>query len=249
MPSYTGTEIARASLREIGVLDPTEAGHAELLTDAIAVGTDLLDEWRTEKLTIAGVTRNVFDLTSGTQSYSIGSGGTFSMDWPQSIEYWSRIPDDDATDPVEQPMGRPLTFDQWQQVRVKTLDAAYPNKMYYDRQYSAGLGNCLFHPIPDNNDVDVVLYAFIPSIVSLVAGTTYDLRPGVAMALKTNLAVELLEGRFKRPGDWSGLYRRAARSKANLQRQNRIPKEAAIHPNFAAIGSRGRGQNIYTGGR
>ena len=248
MPSYTGEAIARFALREIGVLDPTEAGSAELLDDAIAVGTDLLDEWRNDRLTISGVTRNVYSLTSGTQSYTIGSGGTFDQDWPQSIEYWSRIPDDDATDPIEQPMGRPLTFDQWQQVRVKTLDAAYPNKMYYDRRYSAGLGNCLFHPIPDNNDVDVVLYAFVPSITTLVSATTYDLRPGLAMAIKTNLAVELLEGRFKRAGDWSGLYRRAARSLASVKRNNRIPKEAAIHPNFV-IGSRGRGINIYTGGR
>src|SRR3990167_2496617 len=178
----------------------------------------------------------------------MGWGGTFSRDWPQSIEYWSRIPDDDATDPVEQPMGRPLTYDQWQQVRVKTLDAAYPNKMFFDRQFSAGLGNCLFHPIPDNNDVDVVLYTFVPAIISLVSGTTYNLGPGVAMAIKTNLAVELLEGRYKRPGDFSGLYRRGGRGRGARTRAEQKPKEARIHPNFA-IGSRGRGINIYTNGR
>ena len=246
--TYTGAELARGALREIGVLDPTEAGSAELLDDAIAVGTDLIDEWRNNKLLISGVTRNVYGLTSGTQSYTIGSGGTFNQDWPQSIVYWSRIPDDDATDPVEQPMGRPLTYDQWQQVRVKTLDGKYPNKMYYDRRYSAGLGNCLFHPIPDNNDVDIVLYTYVPAITTLVSGTSYDLRPGMAMAIKTNLAVELLDGRFKRPGDWSGLYRRATRSLASVKLNNHIPKEAKIHPNFA-IGSRGRSLNIYTGGR
>src|SRR3990167_2225543 len=223
MPSYTGAALARDALKEIGVLDPTEAGSAELLDDALVVGTDLMDEWRNSRLTISGVTRSVYNLASGTQSYTIGSGGTFNQDWPQSVEYWSRIPDDDATDPVEQPMGRPLNSVEWQQVRVKTLDAAYPNKMYYDRRYSAGLGNCLFHPIPDNNDVDVVLYTYVPSIASLVSATTYDLRPGLAMAIKTNLAVELLEGRFKRAGDWSGLYRCAARSPPSVKPNNYTP--------------------------
>ena len=248
MPSYTGSEIARDSLKEIGVLDPTEDASAEMLDDVLVVGTDLMDEWRNDRLTISGVTRSVYSLTSGTQSYTIGSGGTFNQDWPQSVEYWSRIPDDDATDPVEQPMGRPLNATEWQQVRVKTLDAAYPNKLYYDRQFAAGLGNCLFHPIPDNNDVDVVLYTYVPSIISLVSGTTYNLRPGVSMAIKTNLAVELLEGRYKRPGDFSKLYARAARSLASVKRSNYIPKEARIHPNFV-IGSRGRGINVYTGSR
>ena len=248
MASYKGAEIARHSLREIGVLDPTEDGSDELIADALVVGTDLIDEWRNSKRTISGVTRSVYSLVSGTQSYSIGSVGTFNQDWPESIPYWSRIPDDTATDPVEQPMGRPLSYDQWQQVRVKSDDSSYPSKMYYDRKYDAGLGNCLFHPIPDNNKVDVVLYAFIPAITSLVSATTYDLRPGVKMALTLSLAVELLEGRFKRQGDWSGLYRRAARALAGWKRNTAIPKEAPIRSDFA-IGTRGRGINIYTLGR
>lgn len=248
MPSYTGTQMARQALREIGVLDPTEDGSDELIADAILVGTDLIDEWRTTRRTISGVTRTAKTLTSGTQSYSVGSGGDINIDWPASIPYWSRIPDRTATDPVEQPMGRPLTYQEWQQVRVKSLTGAYPSVMYYDRQYSAGLGNVLFHPIPDNGNVQAVLYAFVPAITSIVAATTYDFRPGVALALKLNWAVELLDGRFKRAGDWSGLYRRAARSLASWKRSTAIPTEAAFRSDFA-IGTRGRSINIYTGGR
>ena len=246
MPSYTGTELARGALREIGILDPTEDGLPEQINDAIAVGTDLLDEWRTSKLTISGVTRSVYSLTSGTQSYTIGSGGAFNQDWPTSIEFWSRIPDDDATDPVEQPMGRPYTFDQWQQVRVKTLDAAYPDKMYYDEAWAAGLGNCLFHPIPDNNDVDVVLYSYIAAITSLVSGTTYNLRPGYAMAFKTNLAVEVADRQGVDVP--ASVLARARRSLAALKRHNKIPMRGRIRPEFV-IGSRGRSFNIRTGGR
>ena len=246
MPSYTGTEIGRAALREIGILDPTEDGLPEQINDAITVGTDLIDEWRTSKLTISGVTRSVYSLTSGTQTYTIGSGGAFNQDWPTRIEFWSRIPDDDATDPVEQPMGRPYTFQQWQQVRIKTQDAAYPDKMYYDGAWSAGLGNCLFHPIPDNNDVDVVLYSFIAAITALASGTTYNLRPAYAMALKTNLAVEIADRNGRDVPN--SLLARARRSLASLKRHNKILRVSPIRPEFV-IGQRGRAFNLYTGGR
>ena len=246
MPTYTGTELARGAWREMGILDPPEDGSNEQVDDAITVGTDLIDEWRTSKLTISGVTRSVYSLTSGTQSYTIGSGGAFNQDWPTRIEAWSRIPDDDATDPVEQPMGRPYTFAQWQQVRVKTLDAAYPDKMYYDGQWVAGLGTCFFHPIQDNGDVDVVLYSYIAAITSLVAATSYNLRPAYAMALKTNLAVEIADRNGREVPN--SLLSRARRSLASLKRHTKILSESPIRADFA-IGQRGRSFNVYTGGR
>ena len=96
--------------------------------------------------------------------------------------------------------------------------------------------------------MDVVLYTFIPALTSLVVGTTYDLLPGVKMPVTLNLATELLSGRFKRQGDWSDLRARAARALAGWKRNTAIPKEAPIRSEFA-IGTRGRGMNIYTGGR
>lgn len=246
--TYTGTEIARAALREIGVLDPIEAGHAEQLDDARAVGADLLDTWRTEKLTISGVTRAVYSLTTDLQSHTIGSGGTFNQDYPTAILRWSVIPDDDAADPIEHPMGRPLTDDEWQAIRVKSTTGAYPTRMWYDKRYSAGLGRCLFYPIPDNADVDVVLYALVPAITALEANTSYDLQPGAARALKLNLAVELGLGRYAREGGLpDGLERRAAQAKGAWKRSNLVPRESGIRREFL-IGTRGRTHNIYTDG-
>ena len=244
MPTYTGTQIARSALREIRILDPIEAGASELIDDAITVGSDLLDTWRKEKLTVSGVTRNVFSLTANTQSYTIGSGGTFNQDWPTAIEKWSVIPDDDAADPDEHNMGRPYTWDQWQSVRVKGTTGAYPTVMYYDRRWSAGLGNCLFYPIQDNGDVDVVLYTHVPAITSLVAATSYNLRPGFHRALKLNLAVELADRYGK--AVTTRLEKRAADALASLKRHNIIPKESPTRDEFI-IGTRRRGFNVYTG--
>ena len=252
MPSYTGTAIARASLREIGVLDPIEAGEAELLNDAVAVGTDMIDGWRTERLLIPAITRSVYSLTTSTQTYTIGSGGTFNQDYPQAILSWSVIPDDDAaaTALLELPMGRPLTDGQWQGVRVKGQTGSYPTKMWFNTQYAAHLGSLLFHPIPDNGDVDVVLYSAIPELVSLVAGTTYDLRPGYAEAIKTNLAVRLCprHGRVL-ARDFPDLVATAREAKAKLKRGNIRFTEAGIRGEFLiGSGASRRTHNIYTDG-
>jgi hypothetical protein len=245
MPSITGANICRQALREIGKLDPTETGEAELLDDTIEVATNFIDLWRRKHLTISGITRTVYSLVSGTQSYTIGSGGTFNQAWPTAIERWSVIPDDDATDPVEQPRGRPYTWAEWQAIRVKTQDGPYPSVMYWDRRYASGLGNLLFHPIPDNNDVDVVLYDAVPDITSLVLDTTYDLPPGLTQALILTLAVRLGHRHGKTVS--ADLKTEAREALGAVKAANHIPRETPIRPEFS-IGRRHVATNLYTDG-
>lgn len=249
MAAYTGAELARGALREIGVLTPTEAGDAELLNDALALGTDVLDSWRNDGLTIDGVTRSVYSLSANTQSYTIGSGGTFSQDYPNSIHLWSVIPNDAASNPLEIPMGRPLNEAEWQRIRIKSQTGSYPRRMWFNRAWAAGLGNCLFHPIPTGSAVDVVLYQSIPQITALVSGTTYNLRPGFPLAIKLNLAVYLLSGRFKREGDWSQLYAHADKALASVKRKAINPKESPMRAEYSIGSGRNRRTfNIRTGG-
>ena len=241
----TGSDIVTSALRAARIIDPIEAPHGEQQADALELATDLLDTWRTQKLTIGGITRNVFSLTINTQSHTIGSGGTFNQNYPASIERWSVIPDDDAADVLEISKGRPLNSEEWQRIAVKSTTGSYPTVMYYDRSYSAGLGNCLFYPIPNNADVDVVLYGRVPVITSLALATSYDFRPGTRQALKLELAIALCD--FYGREMPSGLEKRAARAMGSFKRSNMIPREAAMRSEFA-IGARRRTFNVYTGG-
>lgn len=236
-------------MREIGVLDPIEAGAAELWDDALAVGTDMIDAWRTEHLLIPAVTRTVFSLVSGTQSYSIGSAGTVSVDYPAEILSWSIIPDDDATDPIEIPMGRPLTTMEWQGIRIKTQDGR-PSSMWFDHRFAANLGLLYFHPIPNDSDFDAVIYCLIPELVSLVAATSYNLRPGYAEAIKTNLALRLCPRHGRRASvDFPELVATAKEAKAKLKRGNIRVEQAGIRREFAIGQGQGRRTfNVYTGG-
>lgn len=238
----TGADLARAALRAIGALDPTEAGEAEDLADVLAIGTRLVDAWRTDDLTISGTTRSVYPLTANTQSYTIGDGGTFNQQYPADIMRWGVIPDDTATHPDEKPMGRPLTMLEWGAIRIKSQTAGFPTRLAWDERYAAGFGRILVHPIPNNNNVSVVLYQKVPAIVSLVSATTYTLQPGAEQALVTNLAREVaLTGGFEVPEmTLAKVTARADYWLGKLRRKNYRPTTAPLNPGFATVGSRHR---------
>ena len=245
----TGTEIITQALREIGVLDPIEAASAEHLEDGRLAAGEMLDAWRIERLTIAGILIAEYGLTSGDGSYTIGDGGNFDQDYPESIFAWSVIPDDTVADPQELPMGRPVDADHWQGIQVKTDEGPYPTVMYFDRSYTDGLGNCLFHLVPDNSNVAVRIYSRVPAITDLVPATSYDLRPGFMRMLRLGLSVELA-GRHGKTGDRiDKLERAAAHALGVFKRSNIRHRESPTRPEFEIGQGTGRRTfNIYNGG-
>ena len=244
MPAYTGRQICRSALREIGVIDPIEGGDAELFVDVLEAITDMLDSWRNDRLTIGGITRSVYSLTANQQSYTIGSGGNFNQDYPNDIPTWSVIPDDTATDPQEISKGRPYNYEQWQAVTIKSQTSSYPVRMYFDKSWTAGLGRCLFHPIQTGSNVDVVLYSAIPAITSIALNTSYDLRPGAARAIKLNGAIEIADRKGREVP--TTLIKRAADALASYKRTAMIFKESPMRAEFA-IGQSGRVLRVRSG--
>jgi hypothetical protein len=246
MPTRTGTEIVTRALKELGVLGPADVASGPELQDGLDIGTDLLDSWRTERLLIPFVTPTDYDLVANTQDYTIGSGGTWNQTYPYAIERWSVIPDDDAANPLEIPMGQPVPYEVWQQIGVKSTTGSHPTTLYFDRNFASGLGQCSVYPIPDNGNVDVRLYQAIPELTSLVAATEYDLRPGAMRAIITNLALELADGYGSAAVVSPLLVQRAQQSKGSLKRGNRRPKETPLRPEYVIGGGRRRSFNVYT---
>ena len=241
--SITGRNIVRDALRELGVLQSNETADGDATQQGLDVASDLLDTWRTERLTISGVTIASYDLVADTATYTIGSGGDWDQDYPTAIERWSVIPDGGETDPVEIPRGRPLTPEEWQRIAVKTLTGAYPTWLYFDRAFSAGLGTVSVYPVPTTSDPDVRLYTRTPAITTLVLNTAYTLTPGYIRAFKLHLAIELAGRNGLEPS--ASLIGRAKEAKGWLKAQHIQPRESPINPAFL-IGASVRGHNIYT---
>lgn len=247
MPAWTGRRIAKAVLRKLQVLDPTQEPEPDELQTVLDASTLWLDALRTERLTLGATVRSIYSLATNTQSYTIGSGGTFNQDWPESIDQWGVIPDDDAASPVEIPMGRPLTMREWGAVRIKTQTGAHPTKLFFDDAWVAGLGTIKVHPIPDNADVDIVLYQKIPEITSLVAATTYNLRPGALRAIIYGLAVENADD-FEKSDNMEDIKEKARTSLGMWKRSNIRPNQSGVRRDFAIGRHRRQGRmNIYNG--
>ena len=240
----TGTEIVMDALREIAVLDPVEAVEGEMLGHALRVGSDLVDAWMSQRQMISGVVISTFTLKAQ-QDHTIGPSGDLNITpRPVTIESWSAIPDNDAANPQELLMGRPLTWEEYQDIPVKSTTATFPTKMYYDRQHgSTGLGTCSFYPVPDNTDVDIKIYAGKAAITSLVAATSYNLAPGYAQCLKLNLALRLAPAYEK--AQVSQLLVEDARTSLKwVKTSNYRPIEQQIRPDFQLRHGYGRGYNL-----
>jgi len=189
----TAQELITRTLKTIGVLASGETATSDDMSDSLTVLNNMVDSWATERLTIYTVTRNVFTLTSSTQDYTIGAGGTFNMARPLWIVAASIIPDKDASSAqkVELPIASALTVQEWQEVGVKGVTSTYPTQFFYDKNWVAGLATISIWPIPDNSDCQLVLYT--PTALSQFADltTAYTFPPGYEEAFRYQLALRL----------------------------------------------------------
>lgn len=177
-----------SAFRLIGVLASGETASGAEAVDALSTLNDMIDEWQNESLMIFTRTRNVFSLVSGTQTYTLGPGGTFSLDpRPVRIDNATIINLSNPAMPLELPL-QLYTTDQWAGVPVKNIQSALPLAVYDDEGFP--LRNLSYYPIP-NTTVQSALYTWtaLSRFADLV--TDYTFPPGYAKAIRFNLALDL----------------------------------------------------------
>lgn len=246
MPAYSATDIGTRALRLLGVVDAIETPSSEDIMTAFEALNDMVDDWGTQRQTIYTIARNVFSLVSGQASYTLGTGGDWDIARPDWIERCSVIPENSGTGntgPMELPIGRPLSIAQYQGITIKTAESTFPDRLYWDRNWVAGLSTCYVYPVPTSDDAAIVLYT--PTALTEFAdlSTEYTFPPGYARALRYCLAVELAPEFGIDPPEV--VARTALSALANIKRANFAPIEAQF--DAALVGWRGR-YNIYTDG-
>jgi hypothetical protein len=189
----TANDLISRTLHTIGVLASGEVATGDEMNDSLTVLNNMIDTWATERLTIYTVARTVFDLSSGTQDYTIGTGGTFNIVRPVWIVGASIITDKtaSATEKIELPIAQAVTPTEWQEVTLKGLQSTYPMEMYYDKNWTSGLATISLWPIPNNANVQLVLYT--PTALTAFADltTAYTFPPGYEEAMRYQLALRL----------------------------------------------------------
>lgn len=216
---------------------PTPAECQDILTVLQA----MLGQWATQRLTIHVTERAIFSLVATQQTYTIGPNGDFNHARPLFIDRASYLDTTSAADPFEQEI-QILDTQQWQRVAIKALPSPYPQGIYYDYAFTAGLGNISFWPEPSDSTVDAILY--LPTAITGFADLTtdYTFAPGYEDAIVFNLAKRVAP-EFGRPIT-PDLNMLAAESLANVKRANIRLVELTTDP---AILPRNRGWNILTG--
>lgn len=183
----TGLDLISSALRLCGVLASGETASGAEGQDALASLNDMIDSWQTERMMIFTVQRQLFNLTAGQQTYTLGTGGDFNIARPVNIERAGIINLGNPIQPLEIPISM-LTTAQWAAIPVKNIQSALPLNVYDDGAFP--LRNLAYWTVP-NVFVQTTLYCW--QLLSQFAdlATDYTFPQGYNKALRYNLAAEL----------------------------------------------------------
>ena len=212
--TITASAIIKRAMRLIKAVAAGESPTAAEQQDCLTALNGMVDSWLLERLTIPQVLRTTEVLVSGTQDYTVGSGGNIDIDRPNWIQDAGIIP---AGITSETPIAI-LSDDQWAQIRIKSQTAAFPMGIYYNYAFSSGLGTISVWPVPDTAPT-LVIYTPKASITTFAAlATSYVVPPGYERAITYNLALEIAD-EFSKPVP-PAVAMIALESKANIKRAN-----------------------------
>lgn len=229
----TAGDLITRALGLLGVLEATETAGAADLANGLTSLNSLLESLALQRQTIHYVARVTKSLTSGTSSYTIGTGGSINVVRPIWIDRVSVLTD--GTETSELPLGTPLSVAQYQALADKTQTAAYPTAIYYDHAWSTGLGNIIVYPVPNASTAKLVLYLPTPLSAFSDTSSSVSLPTGWRRALEYNLAVELAP-LYNAPIS-PLVVERARMSLADIKRANFRMSELGFDPGLTGVGA------------
>ena len=187
-----------AAARLAGILASGETLQGSEIADCLLIAQQMIDEWQADKLKIYTENSNTFPFVLGTQTYTFGPSGSFSI--PIRPAHIDRMGCQILSNP-SQPSEVPITMldvDGWANVRVKNIAGSYPLFCYDDQAYP--LRNLNFWVIP-GLACNCVIYSWQPLLTWPDWNTTdITFPPAYAQAIKYNLAV-CLAAEFKTQPD------------------------------------------------
>jgi hypothetical protein len=191
----TGRDLVTGALRLIGVVASGEALDSAQATDGLSSLNDMIDSWSNDDLLIPAITREVFPLTAGQQTYTIGSGGNFNTARPMTYENaWLQVA---GTSPALELPIKIVTEAEFARIPLKGMTSTYPAILYSEDTYP--LDNINLWPIPSQSQ-SLVLYTSKP-LANLTLDTAIALPKGYNRALRYNLAIELAPEYGKTPSE------------------------------------------------
>lgn len=229
----TWADVILASLQDLGVLQAGETPSSEDQATVLLRARRLLDQWAGENLIIFYQTRSTWSITSGDETYTIGSSGDVNIVRPMFIEH-VYFQDTSFSPTLEMPL-QPLTDDAYAKIPQKDLESTYPTSWYYNPTFP--LGTLTFWPVPTSSTIQGVLYARTALADVTSTATTFTLPPGYQRMVETNLALEIAPLFNATPSPV--LIKLAMDSKQLVERENTRMMDLSV--DTAALGQTARG--------
>jgi len=217
----TALDIVTDSLRELGVLSAGEVASADEALSGLAALNRLADSWAAERLMMYSISRTTYSLVSGTQLYTVGTGGNFNVARPVFVDHIN-IYDSAVTPNAEVPL-EAFTDDSWAELDIKATPGT-PTAYYYNPTYSTG--SLSLWPVPNTAGLVGVLYAPLQVSEFAALTTAVSLPPGYRRMLVKNLAVEMAPS-YEKPSSQE-LYTQAVQSKSVVKNGNTRLRDMTI---------------------
>jgi hypothetical protein len=240
--AVTVLDVITDALRELGVIAQGETATNYDADHGLSAINRLIDQWAAERMQIYAQTRTTWAIVSGTQVYTVGTGGTVNLVRPVFLDHIHYLNTGLATTTEFQL--QPLTDDAWSKVPIKDLSSPYPTCWYYNPTFP--LGTLTLWPNPSSATLTGVMYAPTAVAEFTALTTAISLPPGYRRMLVKNLALEMAPS-FSR--EVSGmLAAQAADSLSAVKRSNKRMMDMSVESAALIQGqSRRHYYNIYTG--
>jgi hypothetical protein len=202
-------DIIKSSMRLIGALASGEEPDGNEGPDALAIYNQMVDDWDAERNMAYTINILNFPLTSGKQSYELGTNGDFNVQRPARIERAGIILLNNPAQPLELPIEL-LDDEGWAAIPVKNISSTVPLSMYPDDGFP--FNTLSFWPIPtvpmqvnlyawNNNLKAMTLKDIIVGPPSYIKTLKYclavDLAPEMGMTIPQEVATQAIMGRAK----------------------------------------------------
>jgi hypothetical protein len=202
----------------------------------------MLDQWKTQQFLLYAIKQHIFQVSANVAEYTIGNGGTWNTtpyDRPVKIES-AFVRSSNSDTAVDFKMTQ-ITNKTYADIPLKGFGLSYPTHFEYIPNYP--LGTIKLYPYPSQ-----ALYAVFnvwQQFTELSTLTTdIDLPPGYLIALRYNLACELIP-QYGVPVDRAGyVIRKAKEYKDSLRAVNSEPRMMKF--DSALMAGSGR-FNIFSG--
>jgi hypothetical protein len=180
--SYTVQQVINDALVTIGVLFPFQTPSSSMSNDALNRLNEMLYSWTLERTIVYSISANTYALTSGTNAYTIGSGGSLDGTRPNSIVRANIVtPSLGLRSPLKL-----ATTEEWSMVIDQAATSTTPELLYDDYEYP--LSNILLWPAPNSSSTMLELFTWQPLDQFAALSDTFDMPPGYQLAVTYNLA-------------------------------------------------------------